>query len=127
MAQFSGTKVLVVDDTPSVRMVLRALLETHGCICEEAHDGDSALRCLEASSFDLIITDYRMPIMNGIEFLDRLSQRADLPHPPVVLHSSGLDKTLQERALKAGVRGFLVKPPERADVLSTVAQIFNLP
>ena len=59
-------RILIVDDNEDIRDALIDSLTLRGYHCEEADDGESALRCLDTEGFDLVILDYWMPIMNGI-------------------------------------------------------------
>ncbi len=68
-------KILVVDDQPSVRELLAEFLEGEKYSVKVALDGYDALRKIEKSSFDVVITDIRMPGMNGIEFVSELRER----------------------------------------------------
>ena len=76
-------RVLVVDDDPGVRYTLREILEAEGVAVDEAADGAEALARLDAAFAPLVITDLRMPGMDGLALLRRLSERA--PAPRVVL------------------------------------------
>ena len=68
-------KILVVDDEPSIRFVVGAILEQHGYSVEVAEDGFAALRKMQETMPDLVITDMRMPNMNGFELLSVLRTR----------------------------------------------------
>ena len=65
-------KILLVDDNRDGLLVRRALLEEAGCTVEIAINGEEGLKLFEASSFDVIVTDYRMPRMNGTELIQRV-------------------------------------------------------
>jgi CheY-like chemotaxis protein len=78
--------VLLVDDNRDGLLVRRALLEEQGFQVELAHNGEEGLKLFELSSFDIVITDYRMPVMNGTELIGHLRKRN--PHVRVVLLSS---------------------------------------
>jgi len=74
MAVNYGTKhVLVVEDTPSIRRSICKALQTEGCECRQAVNGFAALEELKKEYFDLVLTDYRMPLMDGMEFLEQLA------------------------------------------------------
>ena len=78
-------RILLVDDEPSIRVVLGAILEEAGYVVDVAEDGLHALRQIEAAVPDLVITDLRMPNMNGFELLEAL--RARLPGIPRIVIS----------------------------------------
>lgn len=75
-------KILLVDDEPTIRVVLSAVLESQGYFVESAEDGFAALRKIRSSLPDLIISDLRMPNMNGFELLGIV--RKDFPQIPVI-------------------------------------------
>lgn len=66
--------VLLVDDNRDGLLVRRALLEELGCTVEVAHNGEEGFELFQASNFDVVVTDYRMPEMNGIELIARIRQ-----------------------------------------------------
>lgn len=114
--------VLVVDDHPSVREALRLVLASCGYDCVAVGDGAAALAQLRAAHFDLVITDYEMPNMNGLELLDSLSAARRGPAQPVILHTANKNDTLVRRAMTAGAFDVLPKPAEAAEVIATVRQ-----
>ena len=75
-------RILVVDDEPSIRFLLSAVLESHGYVVDTAEDGFAGLRAVQNNVPDLIITDLRMPNMNGFEFLSSVRQR--FPELPTI-------------------------------------------
>jgi CheY-like chemotaxis protein len=78
--------VLLVDDNRDGLLVRRALLEEQGFQVEMAHNGEEGLKLFESFSFDIVVTDYRMPRMNGTELIGHLRKRN--PHVRIVLLSS---------------------------------------
>lgn len=117
-------RVLLVDDEAAVRGTLRAVLESQGYDCEEAEHGAAALTWLEKEQFDLIITDNRMPVLNGVEFLKLFSQKPD-PKPPVIFFTGDISDAEKDLALKAGARAVLQKPPNFGEIISAVEEAIN--
>jgi CheY-like chemotaxis protein len=109
--------VLVVDDDPDIRYILRQWLERLGAMVREASDGLDALAQVERSVPDLILSDVAMPRLDGCAMVERLRARPALAHLPVIA-LTGLDtpETLL-RTLSAGFDGHLVKPITK-DVLA---------
>lgn len=108
-AQPAGTsRVLLVDDQPEVRRVVRRSLAKAGYEVVEARNGRVAIELARESSFDLVISDVRMPDMSGIELLTALHEHD--PDLPVVLTSGwpGPDGTLDAEAI--GAFAYLQKP-----------------
>ena len=66
--------VLLVDDNSDGLLVRRALLEEVGCTVEVAHNGEEGFELFQTSNFDVVVTDYRMPLMNGVELIARIRQ-----------------------------------------------------
>jgi len=102
-------RILLVDDNPSVRHYLRAILEqqTSWQVCGEARTGAEALRRVQDASPDLIVLDYQMPDLNGV---DIARQICDLfPKIPILMVTIHLSRQLADAARRAGVRGACAK------------------
>ena len=80
----SPVRVLVVDDDPGVRYTLREILSSEGLEVEEAADGAEAIERFEARPAPLVVTDLRMPRMDGMELLRRLAGRSPAPRVVVI-------------------------------------------
>src|SRR5579862_7175907 len=103
------TRILIVDDNPAVRHYLRAILEqqTSWQVCGEARTGAEALRRVQDASPDLIVLDYQMPDLNGV---DIARQICDLfPKIPILMVTIHLSRQLADAARRAGVRGACAK------------------
>jgi CheY-like chemotaxis protein len=106
--------VLVIDDSQVARQVLamtcRQVPELLDARIDEAPDGLVALERLRAESYDLVLTDVRMPNMDGLELVRRVREELGDRHTPIVLISTlGTDADMQ-RGLAAGATAYLVKP-----------------
>jgi len=117
-------EVLLVDDEVAVRSTLRAVLESQGYHCKEAENGAVALEYLEQEHFDLVITDNRMPVLNGVEFLEKLAEKEG-EKPPVIFFTGDLSAAEKDRALRAGARAVLEKPPNFGEIISAVSQALS--
>jgi CheY-like chemotaxis protein len=95
-------QILVVDDEPAVCGAIKMLLEHDGHTVQTADSGETALAMLEQGKFDLIVTDYRMKGMNGVEMARLVKERQ--PHLPVVMATAFADEF-----------NILGKPPEGVD------------
>lgn len=110
-ASMAQSRVLIVDDVPSMRRILRNLLQGIGCQrIVEAGDGLSALAELQNRAFDLVISDLSMPGMNGIELLRTIRADARLEEIPVLIISAQARREHIAAAAAAGVDGYLLKP-----------------
>jgi DNA-binding NtrC family response regulator len=110
--------VLVVDDDPGVRYTLREILEQEGLTVEEAADGEEALARYEAAPAPLVITDLRMPRLDGLGLLQALSGRT--PVPRVVLITAHGSERDAVAAMKAGAFDYFKKPFETEELLAVV-------
>ena len=116
----SGETVLIVEDEPNMRRVLTALLRQKGYRILEAADGGAALEQLEAERVDAILTDLRMPRLNGLELLAAV-QRDHRSIPVILLTAHGTVGSAVE-ALKQGAFDYLTKPFEPDEVKQVVAK-----
>ncbi len=109
----NAPQLLIVDDEPDLRWVLRGLFEDEGFRVSEAGDGIEALAAIAASPPDVVLSDMRMPRMPGLELLRTLRQRS--PDLPVVLLSAVEDIATAVDAVKEGAFDYQAKPfdPER--------------
>jgi two-component system chemotaxis response regulator CheY len=113
-------KILVIDDSPTVRQQVGLALSQAGFQVVEAVDGVDAIAKVDAS-IAMLICDVNMPRMNGIELLEKLRGDARWKALPVVMLTTEGQPGLIERAKKAGVKGWIIKP-FRADLLVAAVQ-----
>ena len=117
-------RVLIVDDEPAVRRRLRGLVDwqTAGYqIVGEAADGEEALARCEALEPDLVITDIRMPALDGIELIRRL--RAHHAGAAIVILTGYGEFEYAQEAMHLGVRHYLLKPLSRAELQQTLEEV----
>jgi CheY-like chemotaxis protein len=114
-------RVLIVDDEEDIRTALVDSLTLRGYHCVAADHGESALRCLDSDRFHLVISDYRMPIMDGIQFLEALKKRPT-PSPPVILLTGSKSEELRRRAFELGAYAVISKPIAPQDLASLSAR-----
>lgn len=110
--------ILVVDDDAGVRFTLRGLLEDAGFDVGEAESGERALALLDEGSFHLVITDLRMPGMDGLELLSRIRARPGAPRV-ILITAHGSERAAVE-AMKAGAHDYFKKPFEPDELLAVV-------
>ncbi len=114
----TAARILVVDDEPDLRWVLRGLFEDAGFAVEEAADGEAALAAVNAAVPDVVLTDVRMPQMQGTELLTHLRRSA--PDLPVVLLSAVEDIATAVEAIKLGAFDYQAKPYDPQRLLLTI-------
>lgn len=114
---------LVVDDSRVVRKVARRIFEGFGYACEEAEDGDKAFKACLNGIPDLILLDWNMPIMSGLEFLEKVRrlQGGDKAH--IILCTTENDQKHIQRAMKAGANEYIMKPFDGDIIRSKLHQI----
>jgi DNA-binding NarL/FixJ family response regulator len=102
-------RILIVDDNPAVRRYLRAILEQQESwrVCGEARTGAEALHQVLDSPPDLIVLDYQMPDLNGVDIARQISEM--FPQIPILMVTLHLSRQLAEAAREAGVRGACAK------------------
>ena len=103
------TRILIVDDNPSVRAALRMCfkMETDWIVCGEAGNGDAAIEMARSVKPDVVLLDYAMPVMNGLEAARILSALA--PKSAILMYTMFASPDLSELAHAAGVRVVLSK------------------
>jgi CheY-like chemotaxis protein len=104
----SMARILVVDDDALPRKFVVDCLAFAGHQAEEAVRAEEALATLESSTFDLVITDIRLPTMSGVDFVRRLGE--DRPGLPVVAITGDVSKDLKYELAEAGLQALLQKP-----------------
>ena len=104
-------KILVVDDFPTMRRIVRNLLKELGYSnVDEAEDGAAGLSRLQGGGFEFVISDWNMPNMDGLEMLKRIRADASLSHLPVLMVTAESKKENIIAAAQAGASGYVVKP-----------------
>lgn len=104
-------KVLVVDDFPTMRRIVKNLLKQLGFEnIDEADDGVNALAKLKNGGFGLVVSDWNMPNMEGIDLLRAVRQEPSVKDIPFLMVTAEAEKEKVIEAIKAGVDNYIVKP-----------------
>ncbi|HUF16690.1 MAG TPA: response regulator [Thermoanaerobaculia bacterium] len=112
--------VLLVDDDPAIRSLLRLLLEQDGCRIDEASDGEKALKKLKRNHYTTILLDLLMPHVNGFEVLQDLRALHPEKLSRVVVFTAASDETLMDFPDEKRIFRLLRKPLDKAEVLRVV-------
>ena len=112
---FDGMHVLVAEDNALNMEIIRTILEDYGVIVEAAENGEAALQCMQDAapgSYDLILMDIQMPVMNGLEATRRIRalDRADCKEIPIIAMSANAFEEDVKRSLESGMNGHMSKP-----------------
>ncbi|MGA0586341.1 chemotaxis response regulator CheY [Dyella sp. KRB-257] len=121
-------KILVVDDFSTMRRIVRNLLVElgfSGPLIQEADDGESALVMLKSQPFDMVVTDWNMPNMTGIDLLRAIRAEASLKGLPVLMVTAENNRDQIIAAAQAGVNGYIVKPFTAATLQEKLTKIFE--
>ncbi len=118
-------KVLVVDDMSTMRRIVKNVLRQIGYTSvEEAADGKEALEKLKDGGFGLVVSDWNMPVMSGIELLKAIRADAELKTLPVLMVTAEAQKENIIEAVQAGVSNYVVKPFTAEALKEKLAKIF---
>jgi chemosensory pili system protein ChpA (sensor histidine kinase/response regulator) len=110
--QASGKRILLIDDSLSIRKFVGRMLETAGYDVETAIDGEEGLRKASAQSFRLILTDLEMPKLNGYEVIQALRSRPQTQHTPIIVMTTRAGDKHRQLAINVGASSYIAKPVE---------------
>lgn len=117
------TKILVVDDSNSIRDMVSFTLKSAGYATVEARDGQYGLAAAQREKFDLVISDVNMPNMDGIALCQALRQLADFKFIPILMLTTESSSEMKMRGKAAGATGWLVKPFNPEKLLATIKRV----
>jgi len=119
-------KILIVDDFSTMRRIIKNLLRDLGFTnTEEADDGTTALPMLQGGKFELLVTDWNMPGMQGIDLLKHVRADESLASLPVLMVTAEQKKEQIVEAAQAGVNGYIVKPFTAQTLKEKLDKIFE--
>ena len=102
--------ILIVDDEPAVRRTVRVVLESAGYECAESENGAEALTWLETHHADVIIADYQMPVMSGLQLLESVTTQMNGKTPKVIMLSGVIKDQEKFKAMDLGAFTIIDKP-----------------
>lgn len=117
-------RVLVVDDEEILRMLICDTLEDLGYEIDEAEDGVDALQKIDQQIYDLVILDYMMPNLSGIEVIERLPVEVK-QNTPILMLTAKAQEVDRQIALEKGANHFMPKPFSPIELLSLVEDILD--
>ena len=114
---------LIVDDSKTMRKMIVQIMEELGFYCHEAENGAVAQGYCEHRMPDLIMLDWNMPVMNGIDFLQILRRMKNGGEPVVIFCTTEIDHHFIERALQMGGDEYIMKPFDKDIVATKLSQL----
>ena len=119
-------KILTVDDSKTIRMIVKKAFKPFDCKLFEAENGVEGLAAAAKEKPELIVLDITMPVMNGIEMLEKLKGESDLKDIPVIMLTaeSGKDNVMQ--IVKMGVKDYMVKPFKGEQLIERAEKLVKL-
>jgi len=118
-----GKKILVVDDSASLRQVVAIALKGAGYDVVEASDGNDALKKLTGDKVHLVISDVNMPGMDGITFVQEMKKQAAYKFTPVIMLTTEAGEDMKARGQAAGAKAWVVKPFRPEQMLNAVSKL----
>jgi chemotaxis protein histidine kinase CheA/ActR/RegA family two-component response regulator len=118
-------RILITDDSISIRRYVSGILEAAGYEVETACDGMDALQKLDQAGFDLILTDLEMPRMHGYELITEIRSGKQHRNVPIIILTSRMGDKHSRKGLELGASAYMCKPFEQAELLSNVERLTN--
>jgi two-component system cell cycle response regulator len=119
-------KILAVDDSKTIRMVIQGAFRTYDCALSEAANGEEGLALAAREKPDLIILDIEMPVMDGVTMLGTLRRDPQLKATPVILLSADSSRENVASMVTLGISDYLVKPFKEDTLLDAVRKVVPL-
>jgi DNA-binding response OmpR family regulator len=103
-------KILTVDDSTTIRKIVKRALDSFNCEILEAQNGVEGLAMANKKKPDMILLDITMPVMTGVEMLERLKGEQELKEIPVIMLTAESGKEAVTKAVRMGIKDYIVKP-----------------
>jgi two-component system chemotaxis response regulator CheY len=119
------TRILAVDDSPSMRDMVRIALTGAGFEVTQATDGEEALKLAKEQAFDLVLSDVNMPRMDGIQLIRALRAESSYRHTPILMLTTDGSADRKREGKEAGATGWMVKPFDPAQLIATMLRVLR--
>lgn len=116
---------LIVDDSPTMRTIIKSILTEMDFQCFTAQDGEKALKMAGNKVFDIIITDINMPNMNGLEMIEAFREIKSSAYTPILIVSTESNDDLKNQARKLNASGWIVKPFVQSTLVNAVSKLVS--
>jgi len=118
-------RILAVDDSPSVRQMVKLTLSGAGYDIIEAGDGAEGLSKARASTLDMVVTDLNMPVMNGLGLIRELRKLPAYRGVPILFLTTESDPEMKKQAKAAGATGWITKPFQQDQLVAIVRKVLG--
>jgi two-component system chemotaxis response regulator CheY len=118
-------RILAVDDSPSVRQMVKLTLSGAGYDIVEAGDGAEGLSKARASTLDMVVTDLNMPVMNGLGLIRELRKLPAYRGVPILFLTTESDPEMKQQAKAAGATGWITKPFQQDQLVAIVRKVLG--
>lgn len=115
-------KILIIDDSATMRQMINIILKGAGHEVVQAGDGPEGISKLD-NSFDLVITDYNMPGMNGIEVIKQIRSGGVKPAVPILMVTTESEDAKKQAGKEAGATGWVTKPFQKEQLLGVLDKV----
>ncbi len=117
--------ILFVDDSLSIRMLVKMILEEAGYKVLIGEDGQEALSFFNGRTIDLVITDLHMPRINGLELIEEIRKYQSYRFVPILFLTTETKPELKQKAKAAGATGWITKPFDRDKFLQIIKKVMR--
>ena len=117
--------ILSVDDSPSIRQMVKLTLSGAGYRTEEAANGAEGLAKAQSASFDMVVTDLNMPVMDGLAFIRELRKLPSYRGVPIIFLTTESDAGKKQEAKTAGATGWITKPFQQDQLLAVARKVLG--
>jgi two-component system chemotaxis response regulator CheY len=118
-------RILTVDDSPSVRQMVKLTLSGAGYDIVEAGDGAEGLSKARSSTLDMVVTDLNMPVMNGLGLIRELRKLPAYRGVPILFLTTESDAGMKQQAKAAGATGWITKPFQQEQLVAVVRKVLG--
>ena len=119
-------RILTVDDSTTIRKIVRRTLDNYNCDILEAQNGVEGLATANKERPDLILLDITMPVMTGIEMLEKLKGEIELKEIPVIMLTAESGKEAVTKAVRMGIKDYIVKPFNGPELVERIKKHIHL-
>ena len=119
-------KILIVDDVLSMRSLTKAILREAGIAhVFDAPDGQEALKLMQKVRVNLIVCDWNMPVMSGLEFFKAVQADPKIAGTPFIMLTSSSEGSKVKEAVMAGITAYMIKPFKPADLVKKISGMLS--